>query len=124
MVCSKVFEALWKSGPAKTGPAGPVPPPLQDQQVDPELVALSKEAITEEQAQDNPVCYFKRVEYIYVYINMYIYICIYIYIYYIYIYIYVYVFIIYIIYIYIYIYICIYIYIIYIYNIYIYNIYI
>ena len=28
LVCSKVFEALWKSGPAKTGPAGPVPPPL------------------------------------------------------------------------------------------------
>ena len=29
LVCSKVFEALWKSGPAKTGPAGPVPPPLK-----------------------------------------------------------------------------------------------
>ena len=29
LVCSKVFEArLWKSGPAKTGSAGPVPPPL------------------------------------------------------------------------------------------------
>ena len=29
LVCSKVFEALWKSGPAKTGPAGPVLPPLR-----------------------------------------------------------------------------------------------
>ena len=28
LVCSKVFEALWESGPAKTGPAGPVSPPL------------------------------------------------------------------------------------------------
>ena len=33
---------------------------IQDQQADPELFALSKEAITEEEAQDNPVCYFKR----------------------------------------------------------------
>ena len=33
---------------------------IQDQQADPELVALSKEAITEEETQDNPVCYFKR----------------------------------------------------------------
>ena len=33
---------------------------IQDQQVDPELVILSQEAITEEEAQDNPVCYFKR----------------------------------------------------------------
>lgn len=32
---------------------------IQDQQADPELVILSQEAITEE-AQDNPVCYFKR----------------------------------------------------------------
>jgi len=28
LVCSKIFEPPWKSGPAKTGPAGPVPPPL------------------------------------------------------------------------------------------------
>ena len=28
LVCLKVFEAPWKSGPAKTGPAEPVPPPL------------------------------------------------------------------------------------------------
>ena len=28
LVCLKVFEALWKSGPAKTGPAGPVLPPF------------------------------------------------------------------------------------------------
>ena len=33
---------------------------IQDQQADPELVILSQEAITEEEAQDNPVCYFKR----------------------------------------------------------------
>ena len=33
---------------------------IQDQQADPELFALSKEAITEEETQDNPVCYFKR----------------------------------------------------------------
>ena len=33
---------------------------IQDKQADPELVAFSREAITEEEAQDNPVCYFKR----------------------------------------------------------------
>ena len=33
---------------------------IQDQQADPELVIPSQEAITEEEAQDNPVCYFKR----------------------------------------------------------------
>ena len=33
---------------------------IQNQQADPELFALSKETITEEEAQDNPVCYFKR----------------------------------------------------------------
>ena len=34
---------------------------IRDQQVDPELVALSHTSITEEEAQDYPVCYFKRI---------------------------------------------------------------
>ena len=33
---------------------------IQDQQADPKLVTLSQEAITKEDAQDNPVCHFKR----------------------------------------------------------------
>ena len=33
---------------------------IRDQQADPELVALSHTSITEEEAQDYPVCYFKR----------------------------------------------------------------
>ena len=33
---------------------------IRDQQADPELVALSQTSITEEEAQDYPVCYFKR----------------------------------------------------------------
>ena len=33
---------------------------MRDQQADPELDAFFQEAITEEEAQDNPVCYFKR----------------------------------------------------------------
>ena len=33
---------------------------IQDQQADPELVALAWETLTEKEAQDNPICYFKR----------------------------------------------------------------
>ena len=33
---------------------------IRDQQADPELVALSHTSITKEEAQDHPVCYFKR----------------------------------------------------------------
>ena len=33
---------------------------IQDQQADPELVALSQASITEEEAKDHPVCYFNR----------------------------------------------------------------
>ena len=29
-LADKCFEPTWKSGPAKTGPARPVPPPLSD----------------------------------------------------------------------------------------------
>ena len=35
---------------------------IHDQQADPELVALSQTSITKEEAQDYPVCYFKRTE--------------------------------------------------------------
>lgn len=33
---------------------------IQDQQADPELTTLAQEALTEEEAQVNPVCYFKK----------------------------------------------------------------
>ena len=33
---------------------------IRDQQADTELVPLSQTSITEEEAQDHPVCYFKR----------------------------------------------------------------
>ena len=34
---------------------------IQDQQADPELVILSQEAITEEEAQDNPCVILKEI---------------------------------------------------------------
>ena len=33
---------------------------IQDQQADPKLAPFSQETITEEETQDNPMCYFKR----------------------------------------------------------------